>query len=193
MKNILKSRGFLIAVLCIACIGILAACWYVSREKPAEFQPEESGITTESGDWREPEASGSKPETGENGADAYTPPSQSVTEDALEDYPKVESESGDEVVIDFTPTEKTEETPPEAPEGKHVIEDPGSDHPVNPSPEVTAPEPETEADNGPEAGSTNGNGAVYDPVFGWVVPGEVSQSTMDSDGDPNKMVGNMGN
>ena len=38
-----------------------------------------------------------------------------------------------------------------------------------------------------------GNGAVYDPVFGWVVPGKVVQSSMDSPGDPDKMVGNMGN
>ena len=37
-------------------------------------------------------------------------------------------------------------------------------------------------------GSSNGNGAVYDPVFGWVVPGDVQQSTGDSDGDLNKQV-----
>ena len=30
-------------------------------------------------------------------------------------------------------------------------------------------------------------------VFGWVVPGQVNQSTADSGGDPNKMVENMGN
>lgn len=36
------------------------------------------------------------------------------------------------------------------------------------------------------------DGAVYDPVFGWVVPGNVQQSTGDSDGDLNKQVGNMG-
>ena len=34
--------------------------------------------------------------------------------------------------------------------------------------------------------------AVYDPVFGWVVPGDVQQSVGDSDGDINKQVGNMG-
>ena len=73
------------------------------------------------------------------------------------------------------------------------MENPGPEQPVNTTPEVTAPAPETPANNGPEAGSTNGNGAVYDPVFGWVIPGQVSQSTMDSEGDPNKMVGNMGN
>ena len=46
------------------------------------------------------------------------------------------SETEDEVVIDFTDTEKPETTPPPAPEGKTEREDPGEDHPVNPDPEV---------------------------------------------------------
>ena len=50
--------------------------------------------------------------------------------------PKVTSETEDEVVIDFTDTEKPETTPPPAPEGKTEREDPGEDHPVNPDPEV---------------------------------------------------------
>lgn len=48
-------------------------------------------------------------------------------------------------------------------------------------------------DETPAASSTNENGAVYDPVFGWVVPGQVNQTAVDSGGDPGKMVGNMGN
>ena len=52
---------------------------------------------------------------------------------------------------------------------------------------------DTGKDETPAAGSTNENGAVYDPVFGWVVPGQVNQTTVDSGGDPGKMVGNMGN
>ena len=72
----------------------------------------------------------------------------------------------------------------------------GQGHAVNPDPsvpEVTAPPAEqTPPSNEPAPGSSNGNGAVYDPVFGWVVPGNVQQSTGDSDGDLNKQVGNMG-
>lgn len=191
MKNFLKSKGFLVAVLSITCIGILAACWYVSRDRTAEFKPEEAETTAESQDWQE--GSGPEKENAGNSADAYRPPAQSGPAESLEAYPRVEAESEDEVVIEFTPAEKPEETPPAAPEGKTVMENPGPEHPVNTTPEVTAPAPETPANNGPEAGSTNGNGAVYDPVFGWVIPGQVSQSTMDSEGDPNKMVGNMGN
>ena len=40
---------------------------------------------------------------------------------------------------------------------------------------------------------SRGLGDVYKrQVFGWVVPGDVQQSTGDSDGDLNKQVGNMG-
>lgn len=191
MKNFFKSKGFLIAVLSIACLGILSVCWYVSRDRSPDFQPEEQEIITDSQDWQENADSGK--ETTGNSTGAYTPPTQSGTAEALGEYPKVEAESEDEVVIDFTPTEKPEETPPDVPEGKTIMEDPGPEHSLNTDPKVSAPEPETKADNEPAAGSANENGAVYDPVFGWVVPGQVSQSTMDSDGDPNKMVGNMGN
>lgn len=64
---------------------------------------------------------------------------------------------------------------------------------TNPAPEVSPSSKDTGKDETPAAGSTNENGAVYDPVFGWVVPGQVNQTTVDSGGDPNKMVGNMGN
>lgn len=194
MKNFFKSRGLLVSVLAVACIGILAVCWYVSRDTAAEFQPEEAPVSTESQGWQENTETARSQEAG-SGADAYAPPAVSSEEssDALEDYPKISEESEDEVVIDFTPTEKPEETTPAAPEGKTIMEDAGPEHPVNSTPEVTVPEPETSADSGPAAGDTSENGAVYDPVFGWVVPGQVNQSAMDSDGDPNKMVGNMGN
>ena len=79
---------------------------------------------------------------------------------------------------------------------KTEIKDPGQEHTVNPDPsvpEVTAPPAEQALpSNEPAPGSSNGNGAIYDPVFGWVVPGDVQQSTGDSDGDLNKQVGNMG-
>ena len=106
------------------------------------------------------------------------------------------SETEDEVVIDFTDTEKPETTPPPVPEGKTEREDPGEDHPVNPDPEVpkvTTPPAEKEpANNAPAPGASNGNGAVYDPVFGWIVPGNGQETIGDSDGDINKQVGNMG-
>src|SRR5699024_3646840 len=108
-----------------------------------------------------------------------------------EEYPKVTSETEDEVIIEFTDTDKPEETPPPAPEGKTEIEDPGEEHEVQPDPsvpEVTPPPDNQSGGNEPAPGSSNENGAVYDPVFGWVVPGKVQQSIGDSDGDLNKQV-----
>ena len=122
-------------------------------------------------------------------------PNESPPSSTSSDWSDGGVQSG-EVEIDFTDTEKPEETPPPVPEGKTEIEDPGEEHEVNPDPavpEVTAPPAEeSTSSNEPAPGSSNGSGAVYDPVFGWVVPGDVQQSTGDSDGDLNKQVGNMG-
>ena len=61
MKKIFKSKGFLVSVLAVACIAILAACLYVSRDKDASFQPEETPVSTESQDWQETsESSGNR-------------------------------------------------------------------------------------------------------------------------------------
>jgi hypothetical protein len=192
MKKAFKSKGFIVTSLAVLCVTILGTCWYVSRDKNDPFLPEESSpASTTASDWSE-----NSSQTGDNNsANAYTSP-QPTTQP--EEYPKVVEESGDEVVIDFTDTEKPETTPPPAPEGKTIKEDPGPQHPVNRAPDVTVPAAttsttEAEASNTPAPGSSNGNGEYYDPVFGWVKPAEVIQSTVDSDGDPNKMVGNMGN
>ena len=189
MKKFFQSKGFIVSSLALLCITILGVCWFVSRDRTGDFRPDESPPSSVTGDWSD----GGTQTDGDNGADAYAP-GQST--DAEEEYPKVTSQTEDEVVIDFTDTEKPEDTPPPVPEGKTEIKDPGQEHAVNPDPsvpEVTAPPAEqTPPSNDPVPGSSNGNGAVYDPVFGWVVPGDVQQSTGDSDGDLNKQVGNIG-
>ncbi len=188
MKKFFQSKGFIVSSLALLCITILGVCWFVSRDRTGDFRPDESPPSSVTGDWSD----GGTQTDGDNGADAYAP-GQST--DAEEEYPKVTSQTEDEVVIDFTDTEKPEDTSPPVPEGKTEIKDPGQGHAVNPDPsvpEVTAPPAEqTPPSNEPAPGSSNGNGAVYDPVFGWVVPGNVQQSTGDSDGDLNKQVGNM--
>ena len=190
MKKFFQSKGFIVSALAVLCVAILGICWFVSRDRTEEFRPNESPPSSTSSDWSD---GGVQSGDGSGGADAYAPGQSSSAE---EEYPKVTSESEGEVEIDFTDTEKPEETPPPVPEGKTEIEDPGEDHAVNPDPavpEVTVPPAEeSTSGNEPTPGSSNGNGAVYDPVFGWVVPGDVQQSTGDSDGDLNKQVGNMG-
>ena len=189
MKKFFQSKGFIVSSLALLCVTILGVCWFVSRDRTRDFRPDESPPSSVTGDWSD----GGTQTDGDNGADAYAP-GQST--DAEEEYPKVTSQTEDEVVIDFTDTEKPEETPPPVPEGKTEIKDPGQEHTVNPDPSVpevtTPPAEQTPPSTEPAPGSSNGNGAIYDPVFGWVVPGNVQQSTGDSDGDLNKQVGNMG-
>lgn len=190
MKKFFQSKGFIVSALAVLCVAILGVCWFVSRDRSEEFRPDESPPSSTSSDWSD---GGVQSGDGSGGADAYAPGQSSGSE---EEYPKVTSETDDEIVIDFTDTQKPEDTSPAVPEGKTELEDPGEDHPVNPDPavpEVTAPPAEeSPSSSEPAPGSSNGSGAVYDPVFGWVVPGNVQQSTGDSDGDLNKQVGNMG-
>ena len=151
MKKFFQSKGFIVSALAVLCVAILGVCWFVSWDRTEDFKPDESPPSSTTSDWSD---GGAQNGDNSSGADAYSPGQSPSSE---EEYPKVTSETESEVVIDFTDTDKPEETPPPAPEGKTEIAD-----------------------------------AVYDPVFGWVVPGDVQQSTGGSDGDLNKQVGNMG-
>ncbi|MCM1214936.1 MAG: hypothetical protein NC331_06455 [Lachnospiraceae bacterium] len=189
MKKFFKSKGFLAAALSASCIGILAACWLSTRDTESSFQPDEPQPSAVAAEWKDTPAPAKTPAG--NRADACIP-AQAKTGQDLEAYPKVVEESAQEVIIDFLPAADTETTPePPAP----PVAEGGTDNPASPpsyAPEDLEPEPTgLPRDDTPAAGSSNGNGAVYDPVFGWVIPGKVNQINMDSSGDPNKMVGNM--
>ncbi len=195
MKNFFKSRGFIISTLAVLCIVVLGICWYANQERTEAFVPDESPPSTQFSQWTESstEQESETEDITKSESMQANPLSPSTTAAKTEEYPKVEEKTPEETVISFIPAKKTEETAPPAPEGKTVLEDPGPEHPINPAPETTAPA-ETPAATEPPATqpeSTQPAGAVYDPVFGWVVPSEVIQSTISSDGDPNKMVGNM--
>ena len=129
---------------------------------------------------------------------AYIPVSAATTQDkddGMEGYPKVVEESTEQVTIDFTPdAEELQPEPPEPPTPEGSTNDPSTPpayapESVSPTAGPTAPPVQN---NTPAPGAVNGDGAVYDPVFGWVYPSKVSQTTMDSYGDPDKMVGSMG-
>lgn len=187
MKKLFKSRGFLVTLLSVCCVAILGICWGGSRNENSQFTADEPPPSTVSQEWVE-SSSETEPETAK-AAPETTLEEETTPAETTAEYPRVAEETKKDVAVEFSPTEKPTETPP-APEGKTLIEDPGPEHPVNPAPDVTAPSAEPEST--PAPGSTDGNGAYYDPVFGWVTPAEVIQSTIDSDGDPDKMVGNMG-
>lgn len=183
MKKLFTSKPFIVSALALASIAIVAVCIFVSREKPPEFIPEPPQQSESPDDWTEsggtakPSVPGVSPAAG--------------TEQ--ESYPKVTEDNGENVVIDFTPpqTDTPEPEPPEAPEGKTELKEPGPSHPVNEDKTVKAPEPEPVQPSGPAPGSTNGSGQVYDPAFGWVTLSPAEQISTDNDGDPNKMVGSM--
>lgn len=185
MKNFIRSKEFLLSVLIIACIGILIICFVVNRDTDNNFQPEEIASNTETQETPAPATNTESP------APSHTP-APATTKDPMEEYPKVVDESEDKVVIDFTP--ESEELQPETPEPPTAEGDtadpsaPPTYTPAETEPEPTAPPAQN---NTPAPGSTNENGAVYDPVFGWVVPGQVEQTPADSSGDPDKMVGDM--
>ena len=184
MKKLIKSKVFLVSVLTILCVGILAACWFVSRSKNTKFIPDESPPAGSPQTWET--ATAESGAAGKISTGNHTP----VPSNTIENYPKVVEETESEVVVDFTPTEKPAASPPPTPEIPIVEGDPAVEPPANSVPAVTAPPAQNNGD--PAPGSSNGSGAVYDPVFGWVTPGDVSQSAGNSDGDPNTMVGNMG-
>jgi len=201
MKKFIQSKGLVALLLAIACVVIIMVCLIVELNKSSKFIPEDTSAmdnTATSSIHASSAAETSQPTTESTDAAAYLPAPTSSNHN--EDYPKVVSETDDEVMVDFTETKKPTETAPPTPEGKTIIEDPGPDHPVNSTPEITAPATEapttavtaTEAPPSTQPETGSGNGAVYDPVFGWVEPGAVNQSGADSDGDPNKMVGDMG-
>ena len=188
MKNIFKSKKFLFSMLAAACIGILAVCFVVNRDRDNNFQPEDVAANTGTQEWQESPAPTVNTATP---VPTHTP-APAATKEPMEEYPRVVDESENEVVIDFTPEgEDLKTEPPEPPAAEGDPED--SSAPPTYAPEETEPAPTTPPaqDNTPAPGSTNGNGAVYDPVFGWVVPGQVEQTTSGSTGDPDKMVGDM--
>lgn len=188
MKKFIRSKGFLLSVLAIACVGILTVCFVVNRDTDNDFQPEEIASNTET---QEPQETPAPVMNTASPAPTHTP-APAVTKDPMEEYPKVVDESEDEVVIDFTPEgEDLQPETPEPPTAEGDTTDPSA--PPTYTPEKTEPEPTAPPaqNNTPAPGSINENGAVYDPVFGWVVPSQIEQTTSDSSGDPNKMVGDM--
>ena len=106
MKKFFQSKGFIVSVLVVLCVAILGVCWFVSRDRTENFKPDESPPSSTTSDWSD---GGAQNGDDSGGVDAYSPGQSPSSE---EEYPKVTSETESEVVIDFTDTDKPEETPP---------------------------------------------------------------------------------
>ncbi len=92
--------------------------------------------------------------------------------------------SGTDQIIQADPVKPSAPTATPTPQGD--ITDPKTTPTYKPE-DTTVTEPST-----PPAGATNDKGQVYVPGFGWVTESGGSGEAIDSDGDINKPVGEMG-
>ena len=197
-KSVLASKPLIISVLALLCVGILIVCLVLGNDKNNEFTPDSSDYSQSIEPietWTEKPASPVNSPANLQVTETVSPEQQPITE--VPQYPLVIYEDENETIIDFTPSVSPESnrTPPsesDASEDKPSIEyeSPqieGEGEKPTPSPSSTQPPSQTTP-----PGSTNEQGQVYDPVFGWVYPGNVNQQDTGSDGDLNKQVGTMG-
>ena len=181
MKKLVTSKKFIAGTLAVLCVGILVVCLIVSNDKKGEFVPDPTQSADPVDTWEE------NPSSAPSGS-GYAGTKGTADE---EEYPKVVEENEDEVVIDFTDPSPSKEPAPTTPgtDADHVDHDAV---PVQTPSEGGKPQEQSSgSSNTPAAGSTNSQGQVYDPVFGWFTPGDANAESIDSDGDPNKMVGEM--
>lgn len=185
MKKFLTSKPFLVTAMVVLCVGVVAACLFLNRDRGTEFVPEPPQQSESVSDWEE----NGNSSAGTKDSEANKPAQEQ------EAYPKVVEDDGETVVIEFTPPQSSEAEAPEVPAGKTEIEKPqqkpDTSHPVNPDINVKPPEQKPKEPSGPAPGSANSQGQVYDPAFGWVDLSPVEQIPSDNDGDPNNMVGSM--
>ena len=201
MKKIWKSKGTIIG-LAVVCVLVAGTCLIVRMKKDGgSFAPGKPPDETVS-EWDEAD----RADKAETEAESSTGWQEQETEETRQ------TENGGEVVIEFT-TEPVQPETPEAPEPQGDLTDPSNPPTYEEEVEVSLPEEtgsapaeseekpdppaeqpsadEPESQEQPETDGVREDGAVYDPVFGWVVPSPITQIEGDSDGDPNKMVGNM--
>ena len=162
MKNFLKSKGFLVSALILSCIGILIACWYVSRDQTSDFQPAETSNVIQSQNWeehRKPLKAIQKKQIALKPMlylriQMYMNPLMHIQ--SCPKYPKAKS-----LLISLRQKHKPNHLRPYQKEKRFWKMH--QEHPVNPAPDVTAPEPETSSNNEPSAGDTNQDEPFTDP------------------------------
>lgn len=177
MKKLLTSKTITIGAFVIVCITIIIVCLITGNSKKNSFEPDPIQTENQNETWEENES---------NFIDDINTDIQNETKD---EYPKITKEDEQEIVIDFNDPAPIKDPAPSDP-GTKQDEIEHSAVPTQ-SPSNDGVPQEKSADNNPAPGSTNEKGQIYDPVFGWITPANVVEKNIDSDGDPNKMVGEM--
>lgn len=187
MKN-KRKEIFAVGGTLFACAVVLVCCLIFGRQAQPEFSADaQNGESTES--WVAPETS-SKADTG--GEKPTTQRPVAKPDPLLEDYPKVQRETAEEVVIDFTPPEQEISQPQEPVRQEVVTTEQVTELEEEYVPADTyVPEPDGGGGRGETYIEPTPDGVIDDPVFGKVYAGEAAQEYVDSDGDPEKQVGTM--
>lgn len=212
MKKIWKSKGTIIG-LAVVCVLVAGTCLIVRMKKDGgPFDPGRPPDETVT-EWEEadsPDQERTEPDSSAGWQEQETLPQQEMenrdevvieftTEPAQPETPEAPEPQG-ELTDPSNPPTYTEEVEVQ-PEGSlpETTESLSQEAPPETQPEASAEQPSTvqeepaqdQPESTPQMDGVREDGAVYDPVFGWVVPSPIIQSEITSDGDPNKMVGHM--
>lgn len=212
MKKIWKSKGTIIG-LAVVCVLVAGTCLIVRMKKDGgSFDPGRPPDETVT-EWEEadsPDQERTEPDSSAGWQEQETLPQQEMenrdevvieftTEPAQPETPEAPEPQG-ELTDPSTPPTYTEEVEVQ-PEGSlpEATESLPAEVPPETQPETPAEQPSTvqeeavqdQPESTPQMDGVREDGAVYDPLFGWVVPSPIIQIEGDSDGDPNKMVGHM--
>ena len=215
MKKIWKSKGTIIGLAAV-CILIAGTCLIVRMKKDGgSFDPGRPPDETVS-EWEEadsPNQEEKKPDSSTDWKEQETLPQKETenrdevvieftTEPMQPETPEAPEapEPQGELTDPSSPPTYTEEVEVQ-PEGRlpETTESLPQEAPPETQTEASAEQPSTvqeepaqdQPESTPQMDGVREDGAVYDPVFGWVVPSPIIQSEITSDGDPNKMVGHM--
>ncbi len=173
------------AALSLLCVGVLGGAILMNSRPKTDFVPAASEASSE-GSWSEPET---KPAQASIPKEPESQEARFETGSPEDDIQVVTSE-GDEVLIDLTPpvTKPAAEaamaenkTPKRCPDKPATAETASETLPETAPSEAPAPETPPAADDHA--------GQVYDPVFGWLTPGNPQADVLDNDGDVNKQIG----
>lgn len=212
MKKIWKSKRTIIGLAAV-CILIAGTCLIVRMKKDGgSFDPGRPPDEMVS-EWEEADSldrEETEPGSGTEWQEQETLPQQEAenrdevvieftTEPVQPETPEAPEPQG-ELTDPSNPPTYTEEVEVQ-PEGSlpETTESLSQEAPPETQPEASAEQPSTvqeepaqdQPESTPQMDGVREDGAVYDPVFGWVVPSPIIQSEITSDGDPNKMVGHM--
>ena len=170
LKNLKKyvTKPNLIALgLGVTCIAVLIGVIFLNKSPEREFVPDPTSQIPTGSEWEEP----GKLPMAISGDNAPAP--------GIEEY-----EEGEVIETDLTDVDLSRPPEPDPPEAKGDLTDP------NATPEYDEDQLNPSG-AGPEHGSTNENGQIYDPVFGWITPQPSEEVPTDNNGDPDKQVGTM--